>query len=282
MHDDMGGNIAEAGPSTPVEVLGLNEVPSAGDNFLVTTDEAEARKISGFRKDKAREDSLHRHKHASLDQLFSNLKQEEHKELCVIIKADVQGSSEGLVFALNKIPSEKVHLRIIHQGVGNITENDVLLAAASDSIIIGFNVKPEPKAQNLAEQEGIEIRNYSIIYEVVKQIEAAMLGLVAPTLEERELGRAVVRQVFSVAKLGKVAGCVVENGMVKRDAHVRVMRGGNQIFEGKLQTLKRFKDDVNEVKNGYECGIGIHGFSDVQEGDTFNFYTFAEVQATEL
>jgi len=282
MHDDMGKTVSSGGPSTPVEVLGLQEVPSAGDSFQVVSDEANARKVASFRKEKAREDNLHRQKHTSLDQLFSSLKQSEIKELSVIIKADVHGSVEGLVYALNKIESEKVKLRIVHQGVGNITENDVLLAVASDSIIIGFNVKNEPKAQSLAEHEGIDVRSYTVIYEVVKQMEAAMLGLVAPTLEERETGKGYVKQVFSVAKLGKVAGCYIESGFIKKNSHVRVRRGGNEIFTGQLETLKRFRDDVNEVKAGYECGIGIQGFSDIQEQDALEIFTFAEVHATEL
>ncbi len=281
MYDDLGQRVEEAPPSTPVEILGINEVPDAGDSFQLIADDATARKISTFRKQKAREDLLRRQKHASLDQLFSN-QQGDIKELLIIIKADVQGSVEGLAFALNKIESEKVSLRIVLQGVGNITENDVLLATAADAIIIGFNVKAEPKAQELADQEGIDLRTYDVIYEVVKEIENAMLGLVAPTLEERETGKAVVKQVFSVAKLGKVAGCQVESGLVKRDSKVRVMRAGEELFTGRLQTLKRFKDDVNEVKSGFECGIGIQGFSDLEEGDMLVFYTFEEVQATKL
>ena len=281
MHDDLGRNVEEAGPATPVEILGIQEVPSAGDSFQVTDDEVTARKISSFRKEQAREDHLRR-QHTSLDQLFSNLKPSDIKDLSLIIKADVQGSVEGLIFALNKIESEKVNLRIVGQGVGNVTENDVLLAVASDAIIIGFNVKAERKAQDLAENEGIDLRFYSIIYEVVKEVEAAMLGLVAPTFEEREIGRASVKQVFSVAKLGKVAGCMVDDGRVKRDAIVRLYRGGDEIHTGKLQTLKRFKDDVNEVKAGFECGIGIHDYSDIEEGDEIRFFVMEEVQATEL
>ena len=281
MHDDMGATVELASPSTPVEILGLQEVPSAGDSFQVVEDEATARKISSFRKDRAREDQLRR-QHTSLDQLFKNLTQSEVKELPIIIKADVHGSVEGLVFALNNIKSDKVNLRIAHQGVGNITENDVLLATAADAIIIGFNVKQEGKAESLAIHEGIDVRVYSVIYDVVKEIQNAMLGLVAPTLEEREIGRAVVKQIFSVAKLGQVAGCMVENGVIKRNAMVRVMRGEQEIFTGKVQTLKRFRDDVNEVKTGYECGIGIHDFSDYEENDALVFFVHDEVQATEL
>jgi translation initiation factor IF-2 len=278
----MGANVDEAGPATPIEVLGLNDVPAAGDTFQVVADETEARRISSYRKDQAREDTLRRQKHTSLDQLFRNLDEDEIKELPVILKADVQGSVEGLVFALNKIESEKVNLRIVLQGVGNITENDVLLAAASHAIIIGFNVKTEPKALSTADQEGIEVRSYSVIYEVVKDIESAMLGLVAPTYEEQVLGKATVKQVFSVSRLGKVAGCQVDSGIVKRDAQVRLFRGEELLHTGVLQTLKRFKDDVNEVKAGYECGIGVRDYDNIEEGDTLEFFTMAEVQATEL
>ncbi len=282
MHDDLGEPVTSAHPSQPVEILGIHDVPSAGDSFQIISDESDARKISSFRKEKAREDSLHRQKHTSLDQLFNSLKPSETKELAVIIKADVQGSVEGLVFALHKIQSDKVNVRIVHQGVGNITENDVLLAVASDAIIIGFNIKGEPKASALAEREGIDLRLYTVIYEVVKEIEAAMLGLVAPTIQEREVGRATVKQIFSVAKLGKVAGCMVENGLVKRDSQVRVFRDGKEIFAGNLETLKRFKDDVSEVKSGYECGVGIRGFPDIQENDVLHFFTFDEIQPTKL
>ena len=282
MHDDLGHNVEVASPATPVEVLGIQEVPSAGDIFRVVDDEATARQISSFRKEKVKEDQFRRQKHTSLDQLFSNLKQDEIKELCLIIKADVQGSVEGLVFALNKLESEKVNLRVVHQGVGSITENDVLLAAASDSIIIGLNVKGERKAMDLAEQEQIDVHFYSVIYEVVKEIEAAMVGLIAPEYREREIGKAVVKQVFQVAKLGAVAGCYVEQGVVKRDAGVRVMRGQDEIFKGDLQTLKRFRDDVNEVKSGFECGIGIRDFSDFKEQDLLVFFDMEKIIPTKL
>jgi len=282
MHGDFGQNLETAPPSTPVEILGIQEVPSAGDSFMVVNDEATARQISGFRKEKAREDQFRHQKHTSLDQLFSTLGKDEVKELHLIIKGDVQGSLEGLSFALGQLVSEKVQLRFVHQGVGNITENDILLAVAADAIVIGFNVKTERKAQDLADLEKIEVRNYSVIYEVVNDIKSAMLGLMAPELEEREIGKAYVKQVFSVNKLGKVAGCQVESGVVRRDANVRVFRGGNQLHDGPLQTLKRFRDDVNEVKSGYECGIGIKGFSDLQEQDQLVFYAMEEIKPTSL
>ena len=280
MHDHVGLPVTSAGPSIPVEILGIQEVPHAGDSFQVLKDEFTARKISSFRKEKAREDHL-RHQHTSLDQLLSNMNNADIKDLSVIIKADVHGSAEGLVYALGKIESAKVNLRIVHQGVGNITKNDVLLAVTADAIIIGFSTKIEPGARELADAEGIDVQFFSIIYEVVDKISAAMLGLVAPTLEEREIGKASVRQVFAVAK-GKIAGCMVDSGSVKRDALVRVFRKGNELHQGKLQTLKRFKDDVNEVKTGFECGIGIHDFSDIEENDELRFFVMEEVQATKL
>ena len=282
MHGDFGQKIETAPPSTPVEILGIQEVPHAGDIFMVVQDEPTARQISSFRKDKAREDQFRHQKHTTLDQLFSSMGKDEVQELRLILKADVQGSVEGLAFALNKLESEKVQLRFVHQGVGNVTENDVLLAVAADAIVIAFNVKTEPKAADLADSEKIEIRNYSIIYEVVNQVESAMLGLLAPELKEREIGKAYVKQVFSVNKLGKVAGCHVDSGIVRRDAHVRVFREGQELFDGRIQTLKRFRDDVNEVKTGYECGIGIKGFSDLQEQDQLVFYAMDEIRPTSL
>ncbi|WP_243435718.1 translation initiation factor IF-2 [Acanthopleuribacter pedis] len=282
MHDDLGANVEVATPSTPVEVLGIQEVPAAGDIFRVVNDEATARQVSAFRKEKVKEDQFRRQKHTSLDQLFSNLKQDEIKELRLIIKADVQGSLEGMAFALNKLESEKVNLRIVHQGVGSITENDVLLAAASDSIIIGFNNKGEKKAMDLAEQEQIDVHFYSVIYEVVREIEAAMVGLIAPEYREKDVGKAIVKQVFNVAKLGAVAGCSVETGYVKRSCGVRVMRGEDELFKGELATLKRFRDDVNEVKAGTECGIGIKDFSEFREQDQFVFFEMEKVLPTKL
>lgn len=282
MYDDMGKTIQVAGPATPVEILGCQEVPVAGDPFQVVEDEATARQISTFRKEKAREEQFRHQKHTNLDQLFSAMKQDEVRELPLIIKADVQGSVEGMVFALNKIKSEKVQLRFVHQGVGNITENDVNLAMAADAIIIGFNVKTEGKAESLAEAEGIDVRNHSIIYEVVQEIERAMLGLMEPEYEEHELGKAYVKQIFEVAKLGQVAGCYVDSGKVKKDCIVKVIRGGEEIHTGKVATLKRFRDDASEVKAGTECGIGVSGFSSFREQDFLHFYELVAVKATKL
>lgn len=282
MNDDEGKAVKTVGPATPVEVLGLQEVPQAGDPFQVVADEATARQISSFRKEKQREELLRQRKHMSLDQLFNKMTHGEVKELPLIVKADVSGSVEGIAHALEQIVSDKVHLRVLHQGVGNITENDVLLAMASDAIIIGFHVKVEPKAADLAEREQIDVRLYDVIYEISKEIEEAMIGLLAAEYHEKVIGHAVVRQVFQVPRMGLVAGSFVDDGVVKRDSKVRVMRAGEQIHEGEIINLKRFKDDVAEVKNGYECGIKVSQFDTVQEGDEFVVYVLEAVQPTKL
>lgn len=278
MLDDLGRSIQKAGPSTPVEILGLQEVPMAGDTFQVVADEATARQISSFRSQKQREEALRRRKHMSLDQLFSKMSKGEVKELALIIKSDVQGSLEGIVHALTQIQSEKVTLRILHQGVGNINENDVLLAMASDAIIIGFHVKAERKAQDLAERESIDIRFHSIIYEIVSEIEQGMLGLLEPVYEQVDIGKVQIRQIFSIPKQGKVAGCYVESGLIKKGSKARLLRGGEKVHEGEISGLRRFKDSVNEVKAGYECGLSLAGFEDYQEGDLLEIYELKELK----
>lgn len=282
MHDEVGDTVEKAPPSTPVEILGLNEVPAAGDSFQVVDDEAKARQISTFRKEKQREDQFRRQKHTSLDQLFSKLNKNEIQELPIIIKADVQGSVEGILFALDKLESKKVQLRVVHQGVGNITENDVLLAAASDSIVIGFNVKTERGANDVAEQEQIDVRHYNVIYDVAAEIEAAMLGLLAPEQKEKEIGKAYVKAVFPASKQGRVAGCYIESGVVRRGCIVRVMRGEEEVHKGEVTTLKRFKDDVNEVKSGLECGIGLSEFQEFKEQDLLYFIEMESIKPTKL
>ncbi len=282
MNSDIGKSVKNAGPATPVEILGLNEVPMAGDSFQVVDDEATARQISSFRKEKVREEQLRQRKHMSLDQLFNKMTHGEVKELPLIVKADVQGSVEGISHALEKIVSEKVHLRVIHQGVGNITENDVLLAMASDAIIIGFHIKSEPKANDLADREDIDIRLYDVIYEISKEIEEAMIGMLAPEYHEKIVGKVVVRQIFQVPRMGRVAGSYVEDGFVKRDAKVRVIRNGEMLHESTIVALKRFKDDVNEVKSGYECGIKVAGFEEIEVADQLEVFVMEAVRATEL
>ncbi len=279
MFDDRGRAIEEAGPSTPVEILGLEGMPDAGDTFLVVSDRDKAKTISQYRAMKQRESQLAKSSRVSLEGLAEQIKQAGVKELPLIIKGDVTGSVEVLADSLQKMSTEKVRIKVIHTGVGAITESDILLASASNAIIIGFNVRPDRKTAEAAEQEGVEIRLHSIIYEVQDEIRKAMLGLLDPVFKENFLGRAVVQEVFRIPKIGTIAGSRVTDGSIKRDAEVRVMRGGEQVFKGKLGSLKRFKDDAREVTNGMECGIGINGFSDIQQGDVIEAFAMERVAA---
>ncbi len=279
MFDDRGRAIEEAGPSTPVEILGLEGMPDAGDTFLVVSDRDKAKTISQYRAMKQRESQLAKSSRVSLEGLAEQIKQAGVKELPLIIKGDVTGSVEVLADSLQKMSTEKVRIKVIHTGVGAITESDILLASASNAIIIGFNVRPDRKTAEAAEQEGVEIRLHSIIYEVQDEIRKAMLGLLDPVFKENFLGRALVQEVFRIPKIGTIAGCRVTDGSIKRDSEVRVMRGGEQVFKGKLGSLKRFKDDAREVTNGMECGIGINGFSDIQQGDTIEAFAMERVAA---
>ncbi len=274
----MGGKLNEAGPSTAVEVVGLSGVPSAGDVFMAVKDERMAREIAEARAQKQRAADLSGPAKVSLDDLYARIKQGDMKELAVIIKADVQGSSEALAAAVEKLPTDVVRLRVIHNGVGGITETDVLLAAASGAIVIGFNVRPEPKAASLAEQEGVDLRLYSVIYDAIADIRAAMEGMLEPTFKERVLGRAEVRQVFNLSKGGVIAGCYVTDGNITRaSSGVRVVRDHVTVYEGKLGSLRRFKDDVREVQSGYECGIGVENFGDMKVGDVIENFALDRV-----
>ncbi|MEQ1793019.1 MAG: translation initiation factor IF-2 [Nitrospira sp.] len=276
--DDQGLKTQQATPSIPVEVIGLPGVPSAGDVFQVVSDERVAREIAEERAQKARAADLSGQAKVSLDDLFARIKEGSAKELAIVIKADVQGSSEALAAAVEKLPTPAVRIRVIHNGVGGITESDVLLAAASRAIIIGFNVRPEPKAANLAEQQGVDVRLYTIIYEALSDIKAAMEGLLDPTLKERSLGRAEVRQVFTIPKAGVVAGSYVVEGTISRAAvGVRLLRDNVVVYEGRLGSLRRFKDDVREVQQGYECGISIENFNDIKAGDVIEAYTIDKI-----
>ncbi len=276
----LGTKVQEAGPSIPVEVNGLPNVPSAGDVFQVVKDERIAREIAEDRARKQRAAELAGAGKVSLEDLFAKIQEGSVKELALVIKADVQGSSEALATGLEKMPTETVKLRVIHNGVGGITESDVLLAAASNAIIIGFNIRPEPKAAALAEQEGVDVRLYTIIYDAMNDIKAAMEGLLEPTLKERTLGRAEVRQVFTVSKAGTVAGSYVLDGTITRaSAGVRVIRDSVVVYQGKLASLRRFKDDVREVQQGYECGISIENFNDVKAGDVIEAYAIDKIAA---
>ena len=263
-----------------VGVVGLTGVPSAGDTFLVVKDERMAREIAESRAQKQRAAELAGPAKVSLDDLYARIKQGDIKELALVIKADVQGSSEALAVAIDKLPSEVVKLRVIHNGVGGITETDVLLAAASGAIVIGFNVRPEPKAAALAESERVDIRLYSVIYDAIADIKAAMEGLLEPTFKERVLGRAEVRQVFNVSKAGIIAGCyVLEGTMTRTSSGVRVVRDHVPVYQGKLGSLRRFKDDVREVQQGYECGIGVENFSDLKAGDIIENFVLDRIAA---
>ncbi|HEU4503740.1 MAG TPA: translation initiation factor IF-2 [Nitrospira sp.] len=277
-----GAKVQQAGPSVPVEVIGLPGVPSAGDVFQAVKDERIAREIAEDRARRQRAAELAGAGKVSLDDLFAKIQEGSVKELSLVIKADVQGSSEALATAVEKLPTDVVKLRVIHNGVGGITESDVLLAAASNAIIIGFNIRPEPKASDLAEKEHVDVRLYTIIYDALNDIKAAMEGLLEPTLKERVLGRAEVRQVFTVSKAGTIAGSYVIDGTITRaSAGVRVIRDNVVVYQGKLGSLRRFKDDVREVQQGYECGIGVENFSDIKTGDVIEAYAIEKI-ATKL
>ena len=279
MFDDRGRATQEAVPSTPVEILGLEGMPDAGDTVLVVADRDKAKGIAQYRKMKERESQLAKSSRVSLEGLAEQIKQAGVKELPLILKGDVTGSVEVLADSLQKMSTEKVRIKVLHTGVGAITESDILLASASNAIVIGFNVRPERKAADLAEQEGVEIRMHSIIYELQDEIKKAMLGLLEPTIKENYVGRAQVLNIFRIPKVGTIAGCRVVDGSIKRDAEIRLMRDGEQVFKGKLSSLKRFKDDAREVTNGMECGMGIAGFNDIQVGDTVEAFVTERVAA---
>ncbi|MBP1931533.1 translation initiation factor IF-2 [Ammoniphilus resinae] len=280
MVNDKGRRIKEAGPSTPVEITGLNDVPQAGDQFMVFEDEKKARSIGEKRAAMKREVELRASARVSLDDLFNQIKEGNIKEVSVIIKGDVQGSVEALRGSLEKIDVEGARVRIIHTGVGAITESDVILASASNAIIIGFNVRPDVNAKSTAESQGVDIRLHRIIYKVMEEIEAAMKGMLEPVYQEKVIGQAEIRQVFKVSKVGNIAGCYVTEGKITRDSGVRVIRDGVVIFEGKLDTLKRFKDDAKEVAQGYECGITVERYNDIKEGDIIEAFIMEEIPAT--
>jgi len=279
MFDDRGRAIEEAGPSTPVEVLGLEAMPDSGDTFLVVADRDKAKGIAQYRKMKEREAQLAKSSRVSLEGLAEQIRQAGVKDLPLIIKGDVTGSVEVLADSLVRMSTEKVRVKVIRSGVGSITESDVLLATASNAIIIGFNVRPERKAAELAQQENVEIRLHSIIYELQDEMRLAMLGLLEPTFKENYLGRAEVINIFRIPKVGTIAGCRVQDGVIRRDAEIKVMRDGVQVFKGKVGSLKRFKDDAREVTNGMECGIGIANFNDLKEGDTIEAFSTEKIAA---
>jgi translation initiation factor IF-2 len=278
--NDRGRRVKEAGPSTPVEIIGFSEVPQAGDQFVVVEDERKARQIAMTRQHKQRLAEMSRRKKVRLDDLFAQIKEGEIKELNIIIKADVLGSVEAIKGALENITHPEVKVRVIHTAVGGINESDVMLAAASNAIIIGFNVRPEPKAVQAAEQAEVDIRLYTVIYEAIDDVKKALEGLLEPTLEEKVVGRAEVRETFSISRIGTIAGCYVLEGTMKRASDgIRVIRENIVVYQGKIGSLKRFKEDVREVQAGYECGILIENFNDIKVGDILENFIIEEIAA---
>ncbi|EOP50359.1 MULTISPECIES: translation initiation factor IF-2 [Bacillus] len=278
MVSDIGRRVKVAGPSTPVEITGLNEVPQAGDRFMAFADEKKARQIGESRAQEALVAQRGEKSKLSLEDLFQQIQEGDVKEINLIVKADVQGSVEAMAASLRKIDVEGVKVKIIHTGVGAITESDIILASASNAIVIGFNVRPDVNAKRTAELENVDIRLHRIIYKVIEEIEAAMQGMLDPEFEEKVIGQAEVRQTFKVTKVGTIAGCYVIDGKITRDSGVRIIRDGVVIFEGQLDTLKRFKDDVKEVAQNYECGITIERYNDLKEGDIIEAYVMEEVK----
>ncbi|MDM5246981.1 MULTISPECIES: translation initiation factor IF-2 [unclassified Lysinibacillus] len=278
MVNDKGRRVKEAGPSTPVEITGLNDVPQAGDRFVVFEDEKTARQVGETRAMSAIQAQRSEKQRVTLDNLFEQMSQGEMKELNLIVKADVQGTVEAMAASLMKIDVEGVNVKIIHTGAGAITESDISLAAASNAIVIGFNVRPDVNAKRAAEEEGVDIRLHRIIYKVIEEIEQAMKGMLDPEFVEKIIGQAEVRQTIKVSKVGTIAGSYVTEGKVTRDSGVRIIRENVVIFEGELDTLKRFKDEVKEVARGYECGITITNFNDIKEGDIIEAYIMEEVK----
>ncbi|MBN1622594.1 MAG: translation initiation factor IF-2 [Endomicrobiales bacterium] len=273
MTDEHGHRLQEAPPVTPVEILGVSSTPHSGDRFIAVESERYAREIAQNRQNRAREEALRPRHHLSLEDISSG----KVKELRLIIKADVQGSLEALRDSLEKFSTKEITLRVVHGGVGTINESDITLAAASDALIVGFNIRPEPAIQRMAEKEGVSIQIYRIIYEVTKDIRAAMEGLLEPKLKEIVLGRVQVKQVFKVSKVGTIAGCQVAEGKVQRGCKIRLLRDNVIVYDGSISSLRRFKDDVKEVDKGYECGIGLDKFSDVKSGDIFEVYSFEKI-----
>jgi len=282
MLDDKGKKIKTAGPSIPVEVLGLSEVPAAGDRFIVVKDEKTARNMAESRKEKIRQENFQSSNRVSMENLYSQIQEGKVKELSVIVKADVQGSVEAIRQSIEKLSTDNVKVRVIHGGVGAITETDVSLAYASNAIIIGFNVRPDNNAIAVGERDNVEIKTYRIIYNALDDIKAAMMGMLEPEYKEVVLGRVEVRAVYKISNVGTIAGCYVLNGKITRNSSVRVLREGIVIFESTLASLKRFKDDVKEAAAGFECGISVEKFNDIKEGDIIEAYTMEEIKPKQI
>ncbi|MFC4655101.1 translation initiation factor IF-2 [Rheinheimera marina] len=280
MRDENGKEVKEAGPSIPVEILGLSGVPAAGDEVTVVRDERKAREVALYRQGKFRDVKLARQQKAKLENMFANMAEGDVSELNIVLKADVQGSVEAITDSLLKLSTDEVKIKIIGSGVGGITETDATLAAASSAIVIGFNVRAEGSARKIIEDENLDLRYYSIIYELLDEVKAAMTGMLAPEFKQQIIGLAQVRDVFRSPKFGAIAGCMVIEGIVKRNAPIRVLRDNVVIYEGELESLRRFKDDVSEVRNGFECGIGVKNYNDVREGDQIEVFEVVQIERT--
>ncbi len=278
--NDEGRKVQDAGPSMPVEVLGISGVPQAGDPMVVLEDERKARQVASQRMQRLRQDERAKSARVTLEELYESVKEGTIKELAIVLKADAQGSIEALVEALRKLSGDEVRIRVIHSSVGGITESDVMLAAASNAVIVGFHVRPIPQAVTAAQREEVEIRLYNVIYDAIKEIQSAMTGLLDPVTREVTRGRVEVREIFQIPRVGPVAGCYVTDGVVQRNSLARVIRDNIVVYEGRIGSLRRFKDDVGEVQNGYECGIAIENFQDVKQGDVIEPYAVEEVERT--
>lgn len=282
MFDDRGKKIKSAGPSIPVEILGLSEVPSAGDRFIVCKDEKTARNMAEARKQKIKADSHQASNRVSLEDLYSQIQEGKVKELAIVVKADVQGSVEAIRQSLEKLSTDDVKVRVIHGAVGAITETDVILAAASNALVIGFNVRPDSNAVVQSEKEAIEIKTYRIIYDAIEDVKSAMIGMLEPEYKEVVNGKAEVRMTYKISNVGTIAGCYVIDGKIVRNSEIRVIRDGIVIFESTLASLKRFKDDAKEVAKGYECGLSVEKFNDLKEGDIIESFTMEAIKRKEL
>jgi len=277
MFNELGNPVEEAGPAVPVQVLGLSGTPMAGDDVVVLPDERKAREVALHRQGKFRDVKLARQQAAKLEDVFSQMEEGETSSVQLLIKADVQGSAEALRDAMTKLSSDEVKVKVIGSNVGGITESDVHLAAASNAIIIGFNTRADSAARNVIKDTGVDVRYYSIIYEAIDDVKAAISGMLSPEVREQIVGIAEVREVFRSPKFGQVAGCLVTEGLVRRHNPIRVLRDNVVIFEGELESLRRFKDDVNEVRSGTECGIGVRNYNDVKAGDQIECYERVEI-----
>lgn len=282
MFDDTGKKIKSAGPSIPVEILGLSEVPAAGDRFNQVKDEKTARNMAEVRKEKLKNESLNARHRVSLEDLYSQIKDGSVKELDIVVKADVQGSVEAIRQSLEKLSTDDVKVRVIHGAVGAITETDISLATASNAIVIGFNVRPDSNAVSAAEKDGVDVKTYRIIYDAIEDVKSAMIGMLEPEYKEVVLGKAEVRETYKISNVGTIAGCYVLDGKITRNADIRVIRDGIVVFESTLGSLKRFKDDAKEVRSGYECGLSVEKFNDLKEGDIIEAYTMEAIVRKEL